>query len=81
MGTNITQERQQAHALLDLLPQEKPRHRSFASGGQRSLARSLANAPIDDARPFGLFIGGSDNQNTMKKASRGSWELIRAAVS
>jgi hypothetical protein len=50
MGTDATQERQQPHALLDKLSQEK-----FTAVVQLlqaisdPLARSLANAPIDDA--------------------------------
>ena len=49
MDTNVTQERQQAHALLDLLPQEKLTavvHLLHAISDP--LTRSLANAPIDD---------------------------------
>jgi hypothetical protein len=49
MGTDATQERQQAHALLDKLPQEKPTavvH--LLQTISDPLARSLANAPIDD---------------------------------
>jgi hypothetical protein len=49
MGTNLSQERQQAHALLDLLPEEK----LFAvvrllQAISDPVARSLANAPLDD---------------------------------
>ena len=49
MGTNLAQERQQAHALLDLLPEEK----LFAvvhllQAISDPVARSLTIAPIDD---------------------------------
>jgi hypothetical protein len=49
MATNLTQERQQAHALLDLLPEEK----LFAvvhllQAISDPVARSLANAPLDE---------------------------------
>ena len=49
MGTDLTQERQQAHALLDSLPEEK----LFAvvhllQAISDPVARSLANAPLDD---------------------------------
>jgi len=49
MGTDVTQERQQAHALLDQLPNEKLTavvHLLRAISDP--VARSLANAPIED---------------------------------
>jgi hypothetical protein len=49
MGTDITQERQQAHALLDQLPNEKlTAVVHLLQAISDPLARSLANAPIDD---------------------------------
>lgn len=49
MDTNVTQERQQAHALLDLLPQEKlTAVVHLLQAISDPLARSLANAPVDD---------------------------------
>jgi len=49
MGTDVTQERQQAHALLDQLPNEKlTAVVHLLQAISNSLARSLANAPIDD---------------------------------
>ena len=49
MGTNVTQERQQAHALLDTLPAEKLTavvHLLRAISDP--VARSVTNAPIED---------------------------------
>src|ERR1700757_4609687 len=49
MGTDVTQERQQAHALLDQLPNEKlTAVVHLLQAISDPLARSLANAPIDD---------------------------------
>lgn len=49
MGTDVTQERQQAHALLDQLPQEKlTAVVHLLQVMSDPVARSLANAPIDD---------------------------------
>lgn len=49
MDTNVTQERQRAHALLDLLPQEKlTAVVHLLQAISDPLTRSLANAPIDD---------------------------------
>jgi hypothetical protein len=50
MGTDATRERQQAHAPLDKLPQEKlTAVVHLLQAISDLLARSLANAPIDDA--------------------------------
>lgn len=49
MEPNINQERQQAHALLDLLSAEKvPAVRSLLEVMVEPLARSLALAPVED---------------------------------
>jgi hypothetical protein len=49
MGTDVTQERQQAHALLDMLPQEKlTAFVNLLQAISDLLARSLANAAVDD---------------------------------
>jgi len=49
MGADATQERQQAHALLDMLPQEKlTAVVHLLQAISDPVARSLANAPIDD---------------------------------
>lgn len=49
MAGNVTQERQQAHALLDLLPQEKlTAVVHLLQAISDPVARSIANAPIDD---------------------------------
>src|SRR6202165_3574984 len=49
MGTDVTQERQQAHALLDQLPNEKlTAVVHLLQAISDPVARSLANAPIDD---------------------------------
>ena len=49
MEADVTQERQQAHALLDLLPQEKlTAVVHLLQAISDPLARSLANAPVDD---------------------------------
>ena len=49
MGTDVTQERQQAHALLDQLPNEKlTAVVHLLQAISDPLARSLANAPVDD---------------------------------
>ena len=49
MDTNVTQERQQAHALLDQLPNEKlTAVVHLLQAMSDPVARSLANAPIDD---------------------------------
>jgi hypothetical protein len=49
METDVTQERQQAHALLDLLPKEKlTAVVHLLQAISDPLSRSLANAPIDD---------------------------------
>jgi len=49
MGTNVTQERQQAHALLDQLPNEKlTAVVHLLQAISDPVARSLANAPIDN---------------------------------
>ena len=49
MGTDITQERQQAHALLDMLPEEKlTAVRSLLEVMVEPLSRSLASAPVEE---------------------------------
>ncbi len=49
MGTDATQERQQAHALLDMLPEEKlTAVRSLLEVMIEPLPHSLASAPVDD---------------------------------
>jgi hypothetical protein len=49
METDLTQERQQAHALLDQLPNEKlTAVVHLLQAISDPLARSLANPPIDD---------------------------------
>lgn len=49
METDVTQERQQAHALLDMLPVEKlTAVVHLLQAISDPVARSLANAPIDD---------------------------------
>ncbi|MGB7552778.1 MAG: hypothetical protein WBM04_00280 [Candidatus Korobacteraceae bacterium] len=48
MGTDVTQERQQAHALLDMLPQEKlTAVRTLLEVMVEPLSRSLASAPLE----------------------------------
>jgi hypothetical protein len=48
MEPNLEQQRQQAHALLDILPEEKLRAvRSLLDVMVEPLARSLALAPIE----------------------------------
>jgi len=49
MGTDVTQERQQAHALLDMLPKEKlTAVRSLLEVMLEPLSRSLASAPVEE---------------------------------
>jgi hypothetical protein len=49
METDVTQERQQAHALLDMLPVEKlTAVVHLLQAISDPVARSLANTPIDD---------------------------------
>jgi hypothetical protein len=49
MGTDVTQERQQAHALLDMLPAEKlSAVRSLLEVMVEPLSRSLASAPGEE---------------------------------
>ena len=49
MGTDVTQERQQAHALLDMLPQEKlTAVRSLLEVMVEPLSRALASAPVEE---------------------------------
>jgi len=49
MGTDSTQHRQQAHTLLDMLPQEKlAAVRSLLEVMVEPLSRSLASAPIEE---------------------------------
>src|SRR5215469_14601603 len=49
MAGDVTQERQQANALLDLLPQEKlTAVVHLLQAISDPVARSIANAPIDD---------------------------------
>lgn len=49
MEPNLNQDRQQAHALLDLLPAEKLNAvRSLLEVMVEPLARSLALAPVED---------------------------------
>jgi hypothetical protein len=49
MGTDSTQDRQQAHTLLDLLPEEKlAAVRSLLEVMVEPLSRSLASAPIEE---------------------------------
>jgi hypothetical protein len=49
METNPNQERQQAHALLDMLPVEKLNAvRSLLEVMVDPVSRALANAPVDD---------------------------------
>jgi ethanolamine utilization microcompartment shell protein EutL len=49
MEPNLNQERQQAHALLDMLPAEKLNAvRSLLEVMVDPVSRALANAPVDD---------------------------------
>ena len=49
MGTDVTQERQQAHALLDMLPEEKlTAVRGLLEVMLEPLSRSLASAPVEE---------------------------------
>ena len=49
MEPNLNQERQQAHALLDMLPAEKLNAvRSLLEAMVDPVSRALANAPVDD---------------------------------
>jgi hypothetical protein len=49
MRNDITQERQQAHALLDMLPREKlTAVRNLLEAMVEPLSRSLASAPVED---------------------------------
>ena len=49
MASNLVQERQQAHALLDMLPDDKLAVvRSLLQVMVEPLSTSLANAPVDD---------------------------------
>jgi hypothetical protein len=49
MGTDVKQERQQAHALLDMLPEEKlTAVRSLLEVMVQPLSRSLASAPVEE---------------------------------
>ncbi len=49
MEPDVTQERQQAHALLDMLPQEKlAAVRSLLEVMVEPLSRSLASAPVEE---------------------------------
>jgi hypothetical protein len=49
MGTDVTQERRQAHALLDMLPEEKVTAvRSLLEVMVEPLARSLASNSVEE---------------------------------
>ena len=73
MGTNVTQERQQAHALLDQLPNEKlTAVVHLLQAISDPVARSLANAPIDD-EPI------SDEEMRAVEASR-EWLKTHAPI-
>jgi predicted transcriptional regulator len=49
MDPNATQEREQAHALLDMLPDEKlTAVRSLLAVMVEPLSRSLASAPVEE---------------------------------
>jgi hypothetical protein len=49
MDSNVTQEREQAHALLDLLPVEKlAAVRSLLAVMVEPLSRALASAPVEN---------------------------------
>ncbi len=49
MEPNVTQERQQAHALLDMLPVDKlTAVRSLLEVMVEPLSRSLASAPVEE---------------------------------
>ena len=49
MGTDVTQQRQQAHALLDMLPEEKlTAVSSLLEVMVEPLSRSLASAPVEE---------------------------------
>ncbi|HVR27568.1 MAG TPA: hypothetical protein VMU26_30100 [Candidatus Polarisedimenticolia bacterium] len=49
METDLTQERQQAHALLDMLPVEKlTAVRSLLEVMVEPLSRALASAPVEE---------------------------------
>jgi ethanolamine utilization microcompartment shell protein EutL len=49
MEPDLTQERQQAHALLDMLPENKLNAvRSLLEVMVEPLSRSLASAPVDE---------------------------------
>jgi hypothetical protein len=73
MGTNVIQERQQAHALLDQLPNEKlTAVVHLLQAISDPVARSLANAPIDD-EPI------SDEEMRAVEASR-EWLKTHAPI-
>jgi hypothetical protein len=73
MGTNVTQERQQAHTLLDQLPNEKlTAVVHLLQAISDPVARSLANAPINDERI-------SDEEMRAVEASR-EWLKIHAPI-
>ena len=73
MGTNVTQERQQAHALLDQLPNEKlTAVVHLLQAISDPVARSLANAPIED-EPI------SDEEMRAVEASR-EWLKTHAPI-
>jgi hypothetical protein len=73
MGTNVTQERQQAHALLDQLPNEKlTAVVHLLQAISDPVARSLANAPIDN-EPI------SDEEMRAVEASR-EWLKTHAPI-
>ena len=73
MGTNVTQERQQAHALLDQLPNEKlTAVVHLLQAISDPVARSLANASIDN-EPI------SDEEMRAVEASR-EWLKTHAPI-
>lgn len=49
MERDLTEERQRAHALLDMLPDEKlAAVRNLLQGMVETLSQSLASAPVDE---------------------------------
>ena len=72
MGTDTTQERQQAHALLDMLPEEKlAAVRTLLEVMVEPLSRSLAAAPVEEEEINGETAAAIDRARSSFASGEG----------
>jgi hypothetical protein len=82
MEPNLNQERQQAHALLDMLPAEKLNAvRSLLEVMVEPLARSLALAKVEDEEVTPETAAALDRSRASLKTWRGHSRTKRSCAS